>query len=132
MKAILFTLLFAVTILSYGQDGADEDGNFEFAVVEEKPEFPGGDAALLEYLGKETKYPKKAIKKKIKGTVYVGFIIGKDGSIEDVKVARPVHKLLDDEAVRVIQSMPKWKPGIQRGKNVRVKYFVPIKFTLKS
>ncbi|HBS88717.1 MAG TPA: energy transducer TonB [Bacteroidales bacterium] len=111
---------------------ADEENDevFQFAVIEDKPEFPGGDAALIEFLGKSTKYPEMAVEANIKGTVYVGFVIGKDGSVGDVKVLRPVDPLLDAEAIRVVKSMPKWKPGKQRGKNVKVSYQVPIKFIL--
>ncbi|MBN2683044.1 MAG: energy transducer TonB [Bacteroidales bacterium] len=108
------------------------DEVFQFAIIEDKPEFPGGDAALLSYLGKETKYPEMAVEAGIKGTVYVGFVIEKDGSVGGVSIMRSVDKLLDDEALRVVKSMPKWKPGKQRGKAVRVSYHVPIKFTLAN
>jgi periplasmic protein TonB len=108
------------------------DEVFQFAIIEDKPEFPGGDAALLNFLGKNTKYPEMAVEAGIKGTVYVSFVIEKDGSVAGVSVMRPVDKLLDDEALRVVKSMPKWKPGKQRGKPVRVSYHVPIKFTLAN
>jgi TonB family protein len=101
-----------------------------FTIVENMPEFPGGQKALYEFLVKNLKYPAKAKKKGISGKVYVNFVIGKDGQVRDIKVIRGVHKLLDKEAIRVMKAMPKWKPGTQRGKNVNVSYNLPINFKL--
>lgn len=103
-----------------------------FMRVEQMPEYPGGMKALFKYLGSNVKYPVEAIKENIQGRVIVGFVINKDGSFSDVKVLRPVNKYLDAEALRVVKSMPKWKPGKQNGKEVRVSYNVPINFNLKS
>jgi protein TonB len=102
-----------------------------FTIVETMPEFPGGQAKLFEYLGKNTKFPPAAKANSISGKVYVNFTIGKDGKIRDVKIIRGVHDLLDKEALRVVKSMPAWKPGKQRGKSVAVSYNLPINFILK-
>ena len=99
-----------------------------FEVVEEYPEFIGGEAKLFEYLGKNIQYPEMAKENGIQGKVYVKFLVWKDGTIRDVKVARSVHKTLDNEAMRVVKTMPKWKPGKQRGKLVKCYITIPIKF----
>lgn len=100
-----------------------------FVVVEDMPRFPGGDVQA--WLSKHVKYPVIAQENNIQGRVVVQFVIEKDGSITDVRVIRPVDPSLDKEAVRVIQTMPKWIPGKQRGKAVRVSYTVPINFKLQ-
>ena len=102
-----------------------------FEVVEQMPSFPGGDAALMEWLGKHINYPVVAQENGVQGRVVISFVVEKDGSITDVKVARSVDPSLDKEAVRVVKSMPKWIPGKQNGSSVRVKYNVPVKFTLQ-
>lgn len=106
------------------------DDTTVFVVVEEMPQFPGGQSELMGYIGKNVKYPQKAIEKKISGRVVVSFVVGKDGTLRDFKVVRAVHPELDAEALRVIKSMPKWNPGRQRGKNVAVKYTIPVNFSL--
>lgn len=110
----------------------EEDKPPIFTVVEDMPSFPGGKKALYAYLGDNIKYPDVAKKEGIQGTVYVTYVIEKDGSISHAKVLRGVHESLDKEAVRVIKTMPKWEPGKQRGKAVRVQYTLPIKYTLAS
>ena len=102
-----------------------------FTVVEEMPEFPGGQGELLKYLGKSIRYPVIAQENGIQGRVVCAFVINRDGSIVDAEVLRGVDPSLDKEALRVINSMPKWKPGKQRGKPVRVKYTVPVVFRLQ-
>jgi len=102
-----------------------------FVLVEEMPEFHGGTAALFEYLNKNMRYPAVARDNGISGKVIVQFVVEKDGSIKDVEVARSVDPYLDKEAVRVIQAMPKWKPGKQRNNPVRVKFTVPVTFRLQ-
>ena len=102
-----------------------------FTVVEEMPEFPGGQGELLKYLGKSIKYPVIAQENGIQGRVICAFVVNRDGSIVDAEVLRGVDPSLDKEALRVINSMPKWKPGKQRGKPVRVKYTVPVTFRLQ-
>lgn len=104
-----------------------------FTIVEENPEFPGGEKALFEYLGKNTKFPAIAKDAGIQGIVYVQFVVMEDGKINPdmVEILRGVHPALDQEAIRVVKSMPAWSPGKQRGKPVRVYYKLPFRFTLK-
>ena len=99
-----------------------------FMVVEEMPEFPGGMSGLMKYLRDNLKYPVKAIEKKIEGRVTISFVVSRDGSLRDFRIVRGVDPDLDAEALRVAKSMPNWKPGKQRGKNVAVKYTLPINF----
>ena len=94
------------------------------------PEFPGGDAGLMKYIQNNVKYPPIAKEYNITGKVFVSFIVDKSGSVSDVKIARGVDKSLDAEALRVVKSLPKYKPGKQRGKAVRVMFTIPINFTL--
>ncbi|WP_446785795.1 energy transducer TonB [Macellibacteroides fermentans] len=102
-----------------------------FTVVETMPQFPGGDAALLQFLAKSIKYPVIAQENGIQGRVICAFVVNRDGTIVDAEVLRGVDPSLDKEALRVINTMPKWSPGKQRGKPVRVKYTVPITFRLQ-
>ncbi len=102
-----------------------------FQVVEEMPSFPGGDAECMRFLNKNIKYPTIAQENGIQGRVILQFVVNKDGSIVDVTIARSVDPYLDKEAVRVVKMMPKWKPGKQRGKPVRVKYTLPVMFRLQ-
>ena len=102
-----------------------------FDVVEEMPSFPGGNGALMSYLASNIKYPVVAQENGVQGRVIVSFVVERDGSISDVKVARSVDPSLDREAQRVVKSMPKWKPGKQNGSAVRVKYTVPVVFRLQ-
>lgn len=110
----------------------EEEEEVIFMVVETMPEFPGGQQALFKYLSENVKYPVIAQENGIQGRVICQFVVNKDGSIVDVEVVRSGgDPSLDKEAVRVIKSMPKWKPGKQRGKAVRVKYTVPVSFKLQ-
>ena len=102
-----------------------------FTVVEEMPEFPGGMAKLAEYLAKNIKYPQLARESGIQGRVFINFVVEHDGSVTNVKVMRSLGGGCDEEAVRVVKSMPKWKPGKQRGKPVRVSYNLPVNFKLQ-
>ena len=102
-----------------------------FQVVEEMPEFPGGMGECMKFLGKNIKYPTISQENGVQGRVIVQFVVNKDGSIVDPVVVRGVDPYLDKEALRVIAMMPKWKPGKQRGKAVRVKYTVPVMFRLQ-
>ena len=112
------------------EEEPDEQTIFE--VVEQMPEFPnGGMAGLMQYLSKNIKYPTIAQENGTQGRVTVQFVVNRDGRIVDAKVLRGVDPYLDKEAIRVISSMPKWKPGMQRGKAVRVKYTVPVMFRLQ-
>jgi len=102
-----------------------------FLVVEEMPSFPGGEKEMYRYIGKNIEYPRMAKESGISGRVFVTFVVEKDGRVTDVKILRGIGGGCDEEAVRVIKSMPRWKPGKQRGKPVRVQYRMPIKFTLQ-
>ncbi len=102
-----------------------------FTVVESMPEFPGGMGALMTYLAKHIKYPPLAKESGIQGKVFINFVVEPDGSISNVKVLRGIGGGCDEEAVRVVKNMPKWKPGMQRGKPVRVSFNLPVKFTLQ-
>ena len=114
-------------------ESAPLDANTDevFKVVEVDPEFPGGEEALYKYLAENIKYPEKAKNNKVEGRVYITFVIEKDGNVSDAKVLRSVNEELDAEALRVINAMPKWKPGMQRGVPVRVQYNIPISFKLQ-
>ena len=102
-----------------------------FMVAEQMPEFPGGMKELLKFLQNNLKYPENAMKNNVQGRVIVQFVVEKDGTLTEFKVARSVDPDLDAEALRVLQIMPKWKPGMQRGKIVRVKFTVPVSFKLQ-
>lgn len=119
--------------IAYKEKAVDKDtlDNPIFEVVEQMPEFPdGGMPALMEYFGKNIKYPEAAMKKGTQGRVTVQFVVEKDGSIANAKVLRGIDPELDKEAVRVISMMPKWKPGMQKGQAVNVKYTIPVMFRL--
>ena len=107
------------------------DKNGVYQIVEEMPKFPGGEDALMDYVSKNVVYPKEAQEKGISGRVFVGFIVEKDGSVSNVKVLRGIGGGCDEEAVRVISGLPKWRPGKQEGKPVRVSYQMPINFKLQ-
>ena len=110
----------------------EEEEEVVFVVVETMPEFPGGQQALFKYLSENVKYPVIAQENGIQGRVICQFVVNKDGAIVDVEVVRSGgDPSLDKEAIRVIKSMPKWNPGKQRGKAVRVKYTVPVNFRLQ-
>ena len=123
---------------SKSNNSTDSKGNITdnkddtFTVVESMPEFPGGINELMRFMSKNIKYPVDAQKAKIEGRVIVQFVVRKDGSTSDFSVMRSVSPSLDAEAIRVLSLMPKWKPGMQRGKAVNVKYTVPITFKLNS
>ncbi|MBP5763954.1 MAG: M56 family metallopeptidase [Bacteroidales bacterium] len=102
-----------------------------FTVVETNPEFPGGDVALMTFVKNNLKYPAEAAKQGIQGRVTVKFIVEKDGSVSNIEVMRTPHELLSKEAIRIVEMMPKWEPGKQRGENVRVWYVMPITFRLQ-
>ena len=102
-----------------------------FQIVEEMPAYPGGDQKLMEYVAKNIKYPQIARETGIQGRVFVGFVVEPDGSVSNVKVLRGIGGGCDEEAMRVVKSLPKWKPGKQRGKAVRVSYMLPVNFKLQ-
>lgn len=109
----------------------EEETEQIFMIVEDMPEFPGGEIALRKYIAENIRYPEMAKENDIQGTVYVRFVVTKSGSIGRIEILRGVDPLLDKEAIRVVKTLPKWKPGKQRGKSVNVSYSMPIKFQLQ-
>lgn len=101
-----------------------------WSTIEDKPEFIGGEAGMMAFIAQNTVYPEEAKQVDIQGVVYVEFVVGKDGTVKDVNLKRGVDPLLDKEALRVVQMMPKWKPGKQRGQAVNVSYIIPFRFKL--
>lgn len=108
-----------------------EDEPVSIAMVEQKPEFPGGEAAMYKWLGDNIVYPSAASEEGVQGRVVVEFVVGKDGSITNVRVVRPRHPALDKEALRVVKAMPKWVPGRNNGQPVKVTYTLPVTFKLE-
>ena len=101
-----------------------------FTVVEDQPSYPGGEEARIRYLQENLRYPQMAREAGIQGTVFVTFVVERDGSVTDVRVLRGIGGGCDEEAVRVVQNMPRWNPGRQRGQPVRVQFNMPIRFVL--
>jgi protein TonB len=123
-----------IEVAEYVADMPEEEEIVEeeiFTIVEKMPSFPGGVDALFYYLGSNISYPDMAKDARIEGKVYITFVVDRDGSIADVKVLRGIGGGCDEEAIRVVKSMPSWDPGEQRGKKVRVQYNLPINFVLK-
>ena len=116
---------------NYQQVEEEEEEAPVFYIVEEMPEFPGGELALRQFLANAIKYPAIAQENGIQGKVYVNFVVGKDGRVTDAQVIRSVDPSLDKEALRVINNLPTWKPGKQRGQPVRVAFTVPINFVIQ-
>lgn len=102
-----------------------------FFIVEEMPEFPEGQLGLRKFIAQTIKYPVAAQENGIQGKVFVNFVVAKDGSVKNAKIFRGVDPSLDKEALRVVNSLPKWKPGKQKGEEVAVSYTVPINFVLQ-
>ncbi|MBW6460037.1 MAG: TonB family protein [Bacteroidales bacterium] len=113
------------------EDEADHEETTIFMVVESMPVFPGGEANLYKFLAENIKYPQMAKESGIQGRVFVTFVVERDGSVTDVRVLRGIGGGCDEEAIRVVRNMPKWTPGKQRNKAVRVQYNLPVKFTLQ-
>lgn len=118
-----------VAIVEMTEEEEEEEETI-FVIVENMPEFPGGDLALRKYIAENVKYPEIAKENGLSGKVFVQFVINQRGEVENVKIARGIDPALDKEAIRVVQSLPKFKPGSQRGKPVKVNYTVPINFQL--
>lgn len=138
MKRFLFSLsiLLAACINSFahanneGDSPNDNSQIYNLAMVEILPEFPGGSTEMYKWIAEHIIYPAQAIDEGIQGKVIVDFVISENGDIENVRVLRAKHPALDKEAVRVIKSMPKWRPGQINGKNVKTSYLVPVTFKL--
>ncbi|MEE1946162.1 energy transducer TonB [Pedobacter sp. KR3-3] len=132
MKKLIFSSLFAVLLLTLclNETKAQDDKVYSFVSMKHPPTYPGGIAALYKFLAQNIKYPKEAAEKNIQGNVFVSFIVGKDGSVSDIKVDRKIGGGTDEEAIRVLKMMKKWNPGTENGKVVKVAYNMPVKFTL--
>jgi TonB family protein len=131
MKPILITFaLVSIFSIANAQQSDTTSQNRIFTFVEQEPTPPGGMFRFYQYLGENTKYPDGAVKKRIEGKVFVTFVVEKDGSLTDVKTLRGVSPDIDAEAIRVVSHAPRWKPGIQNGRPVRVQYSVVINFKL--
>ena len=134
MEARLLSVMFGVLLASaLNAQATDTRTQRDSAyILERKPEFPGGEIAFYKYLIKELHYPRKARRQKAAGTVWVEFVVGQDGAVGDVRVARGVHPLLDAEVERVVKKMPAWQPGIQNNELRSVRYTIPVRFTPKG
>ena len=135
MKKIILMSMMAVLCLmtaSAQKTVVSQSNQNLYDQVEQMPEFPGGMPAMIDFLQTNLKYPEDAIKQKVSGRVMVMFVVETDGSLSNVRVARKVFPSLDAEAVRVVKTMPKWKPGKENGRPVRVNFTLPVVFTLKK
>lgn len=132
-ELILMSLMavFCLSTVSAQKTVVSKKNQKVFDVVEQMPEFPGGMEALFKYMAENMKYPEDAKKQQVEGRVLVQFIVETDGSVSNTEVLMRVFPSLDAEAVRVISGMPKWIPGKQNGKVVRVKYTIPVSFRFK-
>ena len=131
-KLILFIAIVIFCVTSTAMAQTDTVKNERFVEVDIKPEFPGGPDSMFAFLYRIIKYPKKAIRKNITGVVYAGFVVEKDGQISNVKILRDIGGGCGKEVLRVINAMPKWKPGIFNGEPVRTEFVLPITFNLES
>ena len=142
LTAFLTIALTAICTASYAQDNnltsgnttqttttlQEEEQELGFFIVENMPEFPCGEVGLRKYIEENTVYPEAAKNKGLEGKVFINFAVSITGDVEDVKIARGVDPILDNEAIRVVQSMPKWEPATQRGKPVRATFTLPVAF----
>ena len=126
----VLAILFTVNTTATAQNKKTSNDKV-FEKVEDMPEFPGGEQAMMDFVAKNVQYPKEAIEKEISGRVLVGFIVEKDGSISETEIVKGIGGGCDEEAVRVVKAMPKWKPGKQDGKPVRVHFMLPLTFKLQ-
>lgn len=129
LKKNMLDSLFATTEIIVPHNN-NEDEDRIYVIVEENPRFPGGEEACMLWLAENIVYPETCVEQGIQGRVYAQFVIEKDGSLTNIKIVRSPHQDLSEEAIRVLADMPKWKPGIQRGKPVRAKYSLPVYFRL--
>ena len=126
----VLAILFTVNTTATAQNKKTSNDKV-FEKVEDMPEFPGGEQAMMDFVAKNVQYPKEAMEKEISGRVLVGFIVEKDGSISETEIVKGIGGGCDEEAVRVVKAMPKWKPGKQDGKTVRVSYTMPFFFKMQ-
>jgi protein TonB len=131
-----FLLIANVVLAQSGATTSDANPTLPISdstvVVEQMPEYPGGIPALGEFLQQNLRYPRQARKANVTGKVFASFVVGADGVLRDISIAKGIGYGCDEEVVRVIALMPKWKPGIQSGKAVPVRYSMPISFTLSN
>lgn len=137
MKKLIFSSLMAMLMLVLSQQNGvaqetKKNEPIEFVKMKNPPTYPGGMKKFYEFLGQNIKYPPLAVKNKVQGNVYISFNITPNGSVEDVKVIRPLGSGTDEEAVRVIKLAEKWNPGMVDGKPVTVRYNIPVKFSLNK
>ena len=116
--------------LVIGNAPEEEQADEVFSIVEEMPSFPGGNAKFNEFVSKNLKYPRKALKANVEGKVVVRFVVEEDGNISDVEVLKGIGYDCDEEAIRVLNNSPNWIPGKQRGRNVKVRVMVPLTFDI--
>ena len=136
-KMMLLTMMtFCLSVTAWAQKTVVSNETHQneeaFDVVEQMPEYPGGINALIQYMSENIQYPDDARKQMIQGRVMVAFVIDKDGSITKAGVVKSVYPSLDAEALRVVKAMPKWTPGRQKGQVVRVKFTIPINFSIPT
>ena len=132
MKKLILLAAVALFCGTSAMAQTDEPDDAVFVVVEKSPEFPGGNDSLYAFIGRNIKYPEMAKKNKIEGRVFVTFVVEKDGQVSSAKILRDIGGGCGEEALRVVNSMPKWKPGTQRGNPVRVQFNLPIMFQLQK
>ena len=132
-SCLLFLVLF-ITANAVAQVLPEKSPNRDdtFIVVEQMPEYPGGQAAMMKYISSSFIYPESAADKEIEGKVLVSFVVDKTGKVGDVKIKKSVNKDLDKEAIRVVKGMPLWKPGMQAGVPQNVQFYLPIMFKLNQ
>ena len=132
MKKLILLAAVALFCGTSAMAQTDDVDDAVFVVVEKSPEFPGGNDSLYAFIGRNIKYPEMAKKNKIEGRVFVTFVVEKDGQVSSAKILRDIGGGCGEEALRVVNSMPKWKPGTQRGNPVRVQFNLPVMFKLKK
>ena len=125
-KLFLIMLLAFVSVNAYSQSKEQDDA--VYSMVSEQPSFPGGMQEMMKFISENRKYPAEAKAKDIHGKVIVAFVVERDGSLSDVKIRRGIGYGCDEEAIRLIKSMPKWTPGKKNGKAVRVSFMLPVTF----
>jgi len=143
LKIIILVQLIFLTQFALAQPTGDEqsdsakvekapssNGPKPFLLIDEMPEYPGGEAGMFEFISTNIMYPKEAKKHKIQGRVEIQFVVDENGKVVDTKVLKGIGYGCDEEALRVVNAMPKWKPAIQKGKPVRVRFVIPIRFKL--
>ena len=128
MKKLFLIMFFMAFVSANAYSQSDDSDNSVYAMVDERAQFPGGQNEMLKYLQENLQYPEAAKANNVHGRVFVKFIVERDGSLSDIKVMKGLGNGCDEEAIRLIQSMPKWKPGKNKGKEVRTSMTVPVNF----